>query len=324
MSGPRSLLIAVGALISGVALWIVTQSTDARAVADVVARAEPAPIAVILAVVGLQVLIRARRWSVLLPTPTPVPLARVLPPLLVGYLGNAILPARLGEPMRAIVVSRREPVGTTEALGTVIVERVLDVATLAVVAFGASLLADAPVWVVRSLGTAAVVGIGVVMLLATVGLTPVVRLAARLGLRRLPVGLDLAERLAGSIGSRPHLLVTAAAISVAAWILDAASFWLAGMAVGAEVSYPAAMLVSGVTVLGTALPSAPGYVGTFELAAVAMATTLGVPGETALAMAVIAHVMTLAPLAVGGAVSLVMMGARIGEIARAAETGQNG
>jgi hypothetical protein len=44
-----------------------------------------------------------------------------------------------------------------------------------------------------------------------------------------------------------------------------------------------------------------------------------VPGAQALALAVIVHVMTLVPLALGGAVSLAAMGASLGEVAHAAE-----
>ena len=53
------------------------------------------------------------------------------------------------------------------------------------------------------------------------------------------------------------------------------------------------MLVAGVTILVTAIPSAPGYVGTYELAATAVATSLGVDPDAAFALAVLVHVTTL-------------------------------
>lgn len=131
----------------------------------------------------------------------------------------------------------------------------------------------------------------------------------------------MVARFAATLGDRSRRtpILAAAGISVAAWLLDATSFWLAGQAVGADVSYGAAMLIGGVSVLGTAIPSAPGFVGTFELAAAGMATALGVPGAEALAMAVATHAMTLVPMALGGAVSVIVIGANLGEIARSAE-----
>jgi len=73
--------------------------------------------------------------------------------------------------------------------------------------------------------------------------------------------------------------------------------------------------VAAVTVLGTAVPSAPGYVGTFDLAAATTAQALGVAAAPALALAVLAHAMTVLPTAGAGAVSLVAMNARLGRLA---------
>jgi len=324
MTGRRALVVA-GLLISAAALWIVLQTIDVGEAAAVLGRAEPVPQLAIVAVAAIQVTLRARRWAILLPTTARVAVIRLLPPLLVGYLGNAVLPARLGEPMRAVLVSRREHVGTTEALGSVLIERVVDVATLAPVAFVAAVLVGAPAWTTQALGIAAAAGIAGIALLVTMGLQPLVRLADRLGLERRPTLRDLVARFTATLGgpSRRGTLLSAAGISVLAWLLDAASFWLAGQAVGADVSYAGAMLIGGVTVLGTAIPSAPGYVGTFELAAAGMAGILGVPGAEALAMAVVAHVMTLGPMALGGAASVVLMGSSLGEIARSAETSRH-
>jgi len=72
--------------------------------------------------------------------------------------------------------------------------------------------------------------------------------------------------------------------------------------------------------LATAVPAAPGYVGTFELAATATAVALGVPRAEALAMAILVHVITLIPIAVAGAVVLIASGSRLGSLAEEAET----
>jgi hypothetical protein len=86
--------------------------------------------------------------------------------------------------------------------------------------------------------------------------------------------------------------------------------------VGVTIDPPAALLIAAVTVLGTALPSAPGYVGTFELAAASTAQALGVAAAPALALAVLAHAMAVLPVAIAGAVSLVVMDARLGRLAQ--------
>jgi uncharacterized protein (TIRG00374 family) len=326
MSGMRRyLMVGVGLIVSGVALWLVAGSVDVGEAVDVLRRADPVPLLGILGVVAAQTVLRAWRWSILLPARddgTRVSAARLVPPMLVGYLGNAVLPARLGEPMRAVIAARRERTGTTEALGSVLVERVIDITTLAVVGFAAAVVLDGPAWTIQLLAVASTFGLAVMIVLLTIGLEPVLRVADRLGLRNRPKVREVASRFAAVLGgrSRRSTLLAAAGISVVCWLLDASSFWLAAQAVGVELAYVAAVVVGAVSVLGTAVPSAPGYVGTFELAAAGTAVAVGVAGAEALALAVVVHVTTLVPLALGGAISLAAMGASIGEVARAAET----
>jgi uncharacterized protein (TIRG00374 family) len=134
------------------------------------------------------------------------------------------------------------------------------------------------------------------------------------------------ERFGRSLGGparRPHLLA-AAVISSVAWMTDALSLWLVAASIGVAIDYPAAMLIAGIGTLGTALPSAPGYVGTYELAVSGIAVLVGVPPAAALAMAVLLHLMTLGPVAIGGAVSVAAIGADLGEVARAAEASRQG
>lgn len=320
----RSLTALLGVPISGLALYVVLQTIDVGEAVGIIADADLLPLLAIVGIVAVQMVIRAWRWSFLLPRRKDrgrYSVSRLLPPLLVGYLGNSVLPARLGEIIRAVVLSRRERIGTAEVLGSVLLERVIDVATLALVAFGAALTVHAPTWATQSLGFAAAGSAVGLALLVTVGIQPVLRLADRFRpARRSGRIRELVDRFANAVGgpSRRRPIAISATASIGAWLLDAVSFWLAAAAVGVDLPYAGALLVGGITVLGTALPSAPGYVGTFELAAAATAGVLGVEPAPALAMAVIVHVMTLAPMALGGALSLPLIGTSLGSVAREA------
>jgi uncharacterized membrane protein YbhN (UPF0104 family) len=81
-------------------------------------------------------------------------------------------------------------------------------------------------------------------------------------------------------------------------------YLLVANGLGIDVSYGAALLVAAVTILATAIPSAPAYVGTFELAVTSVAGALGVPPAAALAWGVVAHVVTVVPLVLAGLVAL--------------------
>lgn len=309
---------AFGLLISAISLILVARSVDVAAAGRLVTSAAIEPLIVGLAIFLVGLALRFVIWQTLLPPRADgsrVSAGRLAPILMVGLLGNAVLPARLGEVIRAYLVSRRENIAFGGALGSVALERVVDTATLAVMAFVAAMGAGAAVWIVQGTGLLAVAGIVLLVALATTGLRPLLGLLARLStIRALEAPVtELLRRLerfvhwSGGAHRRRAMGITLG-LSAAAWLCNAAMFWMVGQAVGASISPMDALLIMAVTVLATAIPSAPAYVGTFELAAVTVATSLGVPAENALALAVLAHALGLLPTAIGGSAALVYMG----------------
>jgi glycosyltransferase 2 family protein len=320
----RLILATVGLVASGVALYLVLRSVDLEATVQILVAASPLPLVAALVPLFGSMVLRSWRWQRLLPGPPS--LLRILPVLLVGYLGNAVLPARLGEPIRAYLLARRESLSSAAVFGTVILERVLDLATLALMAFVATLLIAAPSWLTQLTAVAAALAISVVALLVFVGISPLVRLIHRL------VGPEpgaIVGRLLGPLerfamgvagGARRSSVAQAFAISIPVWLADTATCSLVGRSLGIELTPAESLIIVAVGALGTSIPSAPGYIGTYELAVSGAAGAFGVAPETALAFAVLLHAVTLVPIAIAGAASLVMMGGgSLGSLARASE-----
>ena len=86
------------------------------------------------------------------------------------------------------------------------------------------------------------------------------------------------------------------------------AFAAAAQAVGVEPTIGQAALLAAGTNLATAIPAGPGYVGTFELAAVTIATSVGIDREAALAFGLLVHLATLLVTSVGGAIVLIFGG----------------
>lgn len=318
-----------GVIISLVALFVVLQGIDLGAALTIMGDAALVPIAVAVGVVCVQVSLTTQRWRILLPRRpdgSMVPFGHAIRYQLVGYLGNFVLPARMGELIRSYLVARYEAMPFAQTVGTAVVERVIDTATLAAMAFLVAVALAAQPWVVQVTGLVAALGIVTVLILGTVGPEPVMRLIHRIvgsrGGRRVAAMLAQVDRFVRGLSPahRRSAFLLAAVLSVIGWVLEATIFWLVARAIGVELSPAEAMLIAGVTILVTAIPSAPGYVGTYELAATAVATSLGVDPDAAFALAVMAHATTLLPLAVGGAISLASLGGGLrGYAADAAE-----
>lgn len=318
-SARRIALTMLGLAVSAVALAVCLRAVDLPEVVALLGAAQPAPLVALLVVLAVQTVVRAYRWSLLLPRHDGrrIPVRRTLPPLLVGYLGNAVLPARLGEPARALILARRERVPGALSFGSVVLERVVDMAVLALLMVPAAWVAGGSRWILEVAVVAGAVAGAVLVILAVVGLSVPARwlagVAPRLGGGRITVlAAGVADRLvefaagAGASGRRP-VIGAAAVVTACAWLMDGALVWLAAASLGISLDLAAAIVISGVAVLGTAVPSAPGYIGTFELAASAAAVALGVDPAEALALAILVHAMVLLPIALAGVGALLLV-----------------
>lgn len=303
---------ALGVAISVVALALVARSVDLGAAWQALRAADGRWIALLVAFIVGDLVLRAVRWRVLLAPLAVVPLSATMASLLVGYLANNVLPARLGEIVRSHDLGRRTGVSRSTILGTIVIERVVD--TMVVVAIAAvailvlsvrGIVASA---VLVGLAVTALLVVGVVMGISAhrlPGAERVRRLLARWprvrdGLRRLQAGLSVASDL--------RAMAAAVVLSVGSWSFTVLAFAAAAQAVGIEPTMGQAALLAAGTNLATAIPAGPGYVGTFELAAVAIAGSVGIAPEPALAFAILAHATALLLTSAGGAVVLALAG----------------
>jgi uncharacterized protein (TIRG00374 family) len=121
-----------------------------------------------------------------------------------------------------------------------------------------------------------------------------------------------------SVASDWRTMAAAVLLSLGSWSATVLAFAAAAQAVGVEPTMGQAALLAAGTNLATAIPAGPGYVGTFELAAVAIAASVGIAREAALAFAVLVHATTLLMTSVGGAIALVLGGRRRASVQREA------
>jgi len=122
----------------------------------------------------------------------------------------------------------------------------------------------------------------------------------------------LSQFLASLAGIRLSVATLVFGLSAVAWIGDAVLFWSCARAVGVDLAPTNAMVIAIGAALGTALPAASGYVGTYELGVVTLASLVGIGSETALAVALLAHVLAIVPMTLLGLAYTVRTGVRWG------------
>jgi uncharacterized protein (TIRG00374 family) len=282
-----------------------------------------------IAVYFLGVWARAWRWHYLLRPVKAVPTVEMFPIVAIGYMGNNIYPARAGEVLRAVVLKRRQDVPVSASLATIIVERVYDgVVMLAFVFINlpelARLTADSGfVGDIQSLaiwGTAIFVGVLALFLLAAMFPFQAEAILSALIQHLLPGrirerALDLGQRFLGGLQAlrSPREALMVFVTSIVIWLLETGKYWFVMHAFPFQVSFFALMLMNGIVNLATTIPSAPGYVGTFDAPGIAVLAAYSVDRSLAAAYTLVLHVALWLPITALGAYYFLKEGLRWGQ-----------
>jgi hypothetical protein len=199
----------------------------------------------------------------------------------IGFMANNVFPARIGEFLRAYVLSRQEPIPVVTSLGSIAVERVFDGSTLVGLTFLALALPSFPAGtatgqeVHRVAGYTAIFFGSVALLLVALVIWPrqVVAAIERFVARFLPDAycrpiVDALESLLASLGAirQPLLLLRIVFWSIMLWLMGALSYWLGMLAFGIRVPFLGAVFLQSVVSFAVVLPSSPGFFGIFEAA----------------------------------------------------------
>lgn len=241
----------------------------------------------------------------------------MFPIVAIGYMGNNIYPARAGEVLRAFVLRRKEDVPVSASLATIIVERAFD----GIVMLGFVFL-NLPELVgltgesgfIGNIRTLTLIGAGVfliaVLVFLLMALIPertskilywfVTRLVPNRF--REPVMSFITRFISGLASLRsPADVAMVLVTSIVIWLFETGKYWFVMQAFPFEVSFFALMLMNGIVNLATTIPSAPGYIGTFDAPGIAILEAYQVPGAIAAGYTLVLHAALWLPITVLGA-----------------------
>jgi uncharacterized protein (TIRG00374 family) len=214
--------------------------------------------------------------------------------------------------LRAVVLKRREDVAISASLATIIIERVFDgVVMLAFVFLNLGALSSIQgssgfIGSIQSLaiwGAVIFLGVLAVFLLAAMFPEHSKKIITWVSDRLIPVRfrqnlLEIAFKFLGGLEAlrSPREALMIFTTSVIIWLLETGKYWFVMHAFNFEVSFFALMLMNGIVNLATTIPSAPGYVGTFDAPGIAVLEAFGIPKATAVGYTLVLHVALWFPI----------------------------
>jgi uncharacterized protein (TIRG00374 family) len=317
--------LGLGILVSVGLLWLAVRGVHVDEVLQAFAQVRPVWLIPALLSLVLRFWLTAVRWQVLFGPVKRISVHRLFGATLIGFMANNVLPARIGELVRAYAIGRTEAIPAPLAFATVVIERIFDGFTLLLFLVGGLFFLELP-RLILWLGAASF-GLYLVVLGTLLSLRwP--------GGRRLVTGLIgwLPDRLRGPAA---HLLdsfclgldtlgdwralLTIAGLSLAVWTVNALGLQATFVAFSLDLPLHAGFLVLAIIAGLLVLPSAPGYIGTFQ-----WATTMGmalflVPEATAFSLSILYHAINYIPITLAGLAYLGAFNLTLGELRRAGE-----
>ena len=257
--------------------------------------------------------LRSYRWGVILQPLGKISQLTLFAVTSVGFLAIAAIPARIGELARPYLIAQKSPIKMSSALGTIIVERVLD--SLAVLTITVAVLIwqnDLPSWMIKS---------GIIFFILTMAMIALV--AGLVWRRETAVGIidRILRRVPGKLAQAVHKVIHhfidgfqvitdvkrlfyLLILSALVWLVDVAAIYALLLAFGFDLPALAAFVVMVILIAGIAIPTAPGFIGNWHYACILGLSLFGVARPEAFSFALVYHFLSIAIVVILGVIFL--------------------
>ncbi|MFP3870317.1 MAG: lysylphosphatidylglycerol synthase transmembrane domain-containing protein [Syntrophobacteria bacterium] len=292
----RILKITVSVVVSLLAGYLALRNVDFQKVIAGIHRANLTLIVLVLLLHATTQVVRSLRWGMLLKPLEPLSQRLLLPITCIGFLFVWILPARLGEMARPYLLNQNSRVGLSAAMGSVVLERLVDAGFLVFLLAMCLPALRIPGWLHTWFqGFFWVLGSAALLLL--LGSVPRFRnCCLQVVFKFFPEAMvsflsRILETFYSGMQAAASIrrLLAVLALTAVMWGITAVANMVLFQAMDLQLGWLAAVTVLVLTCLGIALPAAPGFIGNYHYACVLALTLLGVVKETALAFAIVIH-----------------------------------
>jgi uncharacterized protein (TIRG00374 family) len=319
-----------GLILSLVLLAFVLYQTDPAKILDSLRQAQYVYLIPALALYFVGVGVRAVRWHFLLRSIKPIQTPALFRIVVIGYMANDILPARMGELVRAYLLGQQQHVSKAATLVTIIIERVFDGLTMLTFIVAASFwlgFGDAALATrLRVVGALFITAIIALAFLA--GMPRRVERLVDFFVRRLPSAslrmraTRLTRSLLDGLGAlrSPADSLAVYALSLIAWLCETGMYAVIALGFNLALPFAVYLLAAAFANLVTIAPSTPGYVGVFDAPIVYTLALFGINQNLATSYTITLHAALYLPVTLLGSYYVWRAGLSLAQMTRAQQT----
>jgi len=272
---------------------------------------------IVLAIVATfaSYLLRAVRWHYLLIPEKRIPLSSLYPATIIGYMANNLLPARLGEFVRAYILAQREGLQTPTVFASLVIDRLFDGFTVILILLYTLFTLKLPQGMTdaeTALKTGGVVSFAlyaciIIFLILLKRQTDRTLQWTAVLLKPMPrkfsdrVILLLGSFIGGiRISSNGRDISAILISSILVWICCIIPVYSVLLGFGIKLPVAASMFILVLLVFAVMVPASPGYIGTYHYACFKGLSAFGIPESTAVTVALVIHAIGFFPVIIAG------------------------
>jgi len=291
--------ILLGCLFSAVLIWLTLRQIDFGKSFELIKQANFYILIPGVLIYSMTYALRGVRYYFML---LPIKKTRVfqnLPYTVLGFFMNNIIPLRLGEVIRAKVTGERLGISRSSVLGTIVVERLIDVIIFVAFFFIIMIVMPFPEFIKKSFYASGIIFGGCLVMLFLISKNDEQALSL---ISKFPMPEKIkgfVTRLFGRFTAgliilrKPGVLFAALFTSVIIWVTESLFLVMTAKACSINISVLGGIFVVIIIGIGAIIPTAPGYIGAFEFMGVTAFGVLGVPKEHAFACIAIYHFLQI-------------------------------
>lgn len=326
----KKLQALVGLLIGGVLIWVLFRDTDWAQVWATIKQINVGWLVVAHIPLAFSFVFRIIRWKYIVNSVTPTSVRNLASATQIGFLANFTLPGRVGEAIRALVLTRLSGIPFTKSFAYVALDRVTDlfglIAIMLVAIFAYQPIADVvipaatfgtpnditfPAGLYRSgaysmgaLMFAIIASFVMLYVKKDFFISIVEKVAGVFSKKLADLGVHLLSHFADGLAvfKSPRDMFLAIFFSLLTWTMPILIFFAMFKAFNMDVPWYTAFVMQSILSVFIAVPGAPGFVGQFHVPVVItlVMITPGMNVDEAKAFAIINHLMQLPPVLILG------------------------
>lgn len=304
--------VILGILISGILVYLSVRGINFQDVLDDLKKIQFSYVIFFFFLIIIMQFLRSYRWGVILQPMEKISQLSLFSVTSVGFLAIAAIPARIGELARPYLISKRSSIKMSSAMGTIVIERILDSFTILSIALIVIFMTDLPAWMIQSSI--------IFFLLALALFCFVLFLILRRNTSLLFLNKIL-DKLPGKLGHKIdelihhfidglqvitniNILLYLIFLSIVIWLVDVLAIYTLLLSFGFALPVMASFVLMIILIVGIAIPTAPGFIGNWHYACILGLSLFGLARAEALSFAVVYHFLSMIVLVLFGAAFL--------------------